>query len=406
MTETALAPGAIPAHVPPDLVRDFDIRTDPLFQGDPHAGLASLRSERPMFFTPRYGGHWVVTDGQAIREIYMDPDRFSATVSQSVDPDLRGSPSVPMGVDPPVHTKYRRLINVAFSPRFMEGLADDIRAFAIELIENVRERGECDFAREVAEPFPVTIFLRLAGLPTSELPTFREWIKAQFHADTVEEQFAALAKVVDYLAGVVRERRANPGDDVYSTILQGEVDGRPLTDEEMTSIALTIFAGGLDTVLNLMSFIVRFLAEHPAHRQQLVDDPGLIPEAMEELMRRHGIASLFRAVTRDQEFRGVRLKAGERVWLHTALMGLDESLTPDALSVDFHRPQKHNTIFNVGPHHCPGAYLARLELRIFFDEWMKRIPDFRLKPGAQFKILTGNSMGPTTMPLEWNVKGA
>jgi cytochrome P450 len=389
----------IPSHVPPALVVDFNVRTDPLFQGDPHAGLHSLQSRKPMFFTPHLGGHWVVTDGRVVSEIFSDTERFTAHTS--LDGTTEETVQIPMGLDPPEHRKYRRLLDPGFSPRVVNGLSDSIRVLAIELIERVHAAGACEFVSEIAEPFPVTIFLRLVDLPLEDLPRFRQWAKTLFHDSDPTRSVEAIAMIAGYLGGVIQQRRAKSGTDMLSRLLEGQVDSRPLSDAELVSIMFTIFGGGLDTVLNAMSFIIRFLANNPGHRQQLLDDPSLIPRALEELMRRHSIASLFRAVKHDMEFHGVQLKAGDRLWCSTIMIAMDESLVPDSLRVDFSRPEGRNPIFGVGPHHCPGRYLARLELRVFLEEWLRRIPHFSVATQAALPVLTGPSMGLASLPLRW-----
>jgi cytochrome P450 len=395
---------AIPDHVPQDLVVDFDIRTDPIFQGDPQAGLYSLRGRTPMFFTPRSGGHWVVLDGGAMTEVYQDTERFTAKGSLERAPD--GAVQIPMGLDPPELLKYRVLLARLLSARAMNELADSIRSLAIELIDRVRDNGACEFVSEVAELYPVTIFLRQVDFPLSELPRFRRWAKAMFHDPDPAKNAEAVFNITNYLSATIKDRRGTHGTDLLSQLLQSQVADRALNGEEMLSIMFTIFGGGLDTVVSTLSFIIRFLAGSPAHRDQLIAEPALIPQALEELMRRHSITSLFRLAKHDMEFHGVRLRAGDRLWCSTVMIGLDEKRIPEPLTVDFHRAKAGNPIFGVGPHHCPGRYLARLELRIFLEEWLRRIPHFAVEPNSVIPILTGPAMGLGRLPLRWNHRAA
>lgn len=178
---------------------------------------------------------------------------------------------------------------------------------------------------------------------------------------------------------------------------------RPITHSEVLGECSNALFGGLDTVAGTMGFFARFLAENPAHRQQLIDDPALIPDAIEELMRRFSIPLISRRVTQDLELDGVQMKAGDLVILETCLHGLDERAWLEPMTVDFKRCPRDHMAFGSGIHKCPGANLARSELVIFLEEWLRRIPNFSIKPGDKAMTACGAVMGMLRLPLVWPV---
>jgi cytochrome P450 len=178
-------------------------------------------------------------------------------------------------------------------------------------------------------------------------------------------------------------RRQQPTDDLLSKILYAKVGGEPIDERMAVGMATLALSGGLDTVKNMLGFCAKFLAQSAAHVKQLVDDPELIPHAVEELFRRHGVSNTARVIRKEREFCGVTLKEGDQIQGVSALVGLDEETVPNPLVVDFSRPAPipHATFGN-GPHRCPGAILAKREVMVWLQEWLPRIPEFRIKDGT------------------------
>jgi cytochrome P450 len=202
----------------------------------------------------------------------------------------------------------------------------------------------------------------------------------------------------------VAQRKAKPGNDAISAIANGTVDGRPLTDTEIFAMCSVVLFGGLDTVAAMLGLIAKFLAEHPGHRKQLIDEPGLIPAAVEELLRRHHLVNIARVAARDFVYKGIEFKQGDAVLTPTPLAGLDDRVYADPLAVDFHRKGPPNLVFGRGVHQCIGSYLARTELKVFIEEWLKRIPDFHIKPGGKVEMRGGRVHTVAHLPLAWEVK--
>ncbi len=208
-----------------------------------------------------------------------------------------------------------------------------------------------------------------------------------------------------YVNKLIQERRAHPGTDVISKALISEVFGRPVNDAEAFGIVNAYLGGGFDTVQAMMGWFAKFLAESPGHRKQLVEEPSLIPRAIDEMLRRFSISNIARVMRDDVTYKGVDMKSGEQILLPAILYSFDETIFKDPFTVDFRRPDaKMHMTFSNGVHKCPGQSLGIAQLKIFLDEWLKRIPDFRIKSGTVPKTATGIVHGVTEMWLEWDVK--
>lgn len=391
----------IPAHVPPDLVRDVDLYNLAGADEDVHLAWKKVQDENPdIFYTPRYGGYWVVTRAALLDQIWPDHERFS---SRHISiPRIEGAPAqLPIETDPPIHQYFRAPVSVALSPKAVRSLTDRARNLAVELIERLRPKGGCEFVHEFAAHLPMEIFLSIVELPSKD----REWLIARAEIMTrggqVEAKQQALGEVFGYLEKWIRERREHPGEDLLSRILQIQVGDRPITHQEALSECALVLFGGLDTVAGTMGFIARFLARNPEHRRRLVREPDLIPKAVEELLRRHSIPTISRVLTRDVAIGGVTMKAGDFVQLTTVLHGLDERAWPNPLEVDFDRDVHAHMAFGKGVHKCPGSNLARSEIRVFLEEWLKRIPEFSIAPGQRPVTATGSVAGVLHLPLVW-----
>ena len=395
----------IPAHVPRDRVRDVDLYNLPGADVDVQAAWQRVQEQSPaVFFTPRYGGYWVIARADLLEQVWPDHERFSSIGAIGI-PRIPGAPAqLPIESDPPVHQYFRTPINFSMAPRAVQLLSDRARGLMVALIEKLRPRGECEFVADVAAHVPMEVFLTIVDLPGDD----REWLiertQIMTRGGVASLKQQALQEIFGYLGKWLDERTARPGNDLISRILQIKVGDRPITREEALSECALVLFGGLDTVAGTMSFIARHLAEHPEHRRQLAADPALIPKAIEELLRRYSIPTVGRILTQDVTLDGVTLKAGDSVQLTTCFHAVDEKLWPDALSVHFdRRVTEHLMSFGKGAHKCPGSNLARAELRMFVEEWLRRIPEFSVKPGDRAITATGAVAGVLRLPLVWPV---
>ncbi|MDB5432683.1 MAG: cytochrome [Caulobacter sp.] len=397
---------AVPDHIPQDLVRDVDFFNLPGADADIHLAWRALQQSGPdVFWTPRNGGHWIATRAEDIEAIQLDHERFSMAQLSLPRTDMAGgAPAIPISLDPPHHWPFRKLLQPAFLPRAVDRLEEGVRATAIRLTEALAPLGRCEFVGDFATQLPITVFMDMMDLPHADIERIRPLADAATRSPDPAERRKASGGMAMYVMNYVKERRENPGDDLISFISKGEVEGRQMTFEETMSMAVLLMFGGLDTVASMLGFVARFLAENPAHRRQIIDEPANISNAVEELIRRHGLVNTTRLITQDFEFKGAPLRKGDQIQLPNALAGLDERRIDDPLTVDFHRerPIKH-AAFGNGPHTCPGAILARRELKVFLEEWLKRIPDFEIEPGKRPTYAVGMVNTVTSLPLVWKV---
>ena len=282
----------------------------------------------------------------------------------------------------------------------MQALQTQIRTLCIELIEGLRD--ECEFVSDFAKRLPIVVFLRLVDLPLDDREYLLQLTETSVRG-TPEQRSSVYQELYAYVQKWIAERRARPGDDLFSKIVNARIDGKPMSPEDTFGMLANVLFGGLDTVAASLSFVTRWLAEHPEAQRELRENPGLISAAEEEFYRRFGIPNTARFITHDLEYRGLQFKRGEQIMIPKVLHGLDERRYPDPLEVDFHRKHLPHAAFGDGPHRCPGSFLARQELRIFLEEWLRRIPEFRIKTGERVETSSGMVNGVLYLPLVWKL---
>lgn len=393
-----------PEHVPGDLVRDFDFYNLPQmvngYTDDVHACWKSVQDTFPrMFWTPHHGGCWVLTRYQDMFDMVLQPGVFSNRDNQI--PQGKAPFLIPVNLDPPQHTAFRKLVQPFFSPANLNRVTELARSTAIGIIEQLQPRGRCEFVADFAGVMPIAAFLTLVNLPLDDLHYLREL--ATRLGSTDPRSPASWAEMGAYVRNVIEDRRARPReDDLFSALHLAEVDNRRLDEEEIFNTALLFTAGGLDTVVSQMSFDAAFLATSPAHRRELIEHPERIDHAIEELFRRFGVSNLARQAAQDAEFLGQTIRAGDAIMLPFPIAGLDETVNPDPMTVNFQRKGIKHLLFSSGPHLCIGNRLAKREIRIFLEEWLKRIPDFSYAPGTAPKMTAGLVNGIEEMELVWD----
>jgi cytochrome P450 len=416
MDDAGLSPLAPrPAHVPAAAVYDFDMFLDPGLLADPHERVRRILAEAPpVFWTPRNLGHWVAMGHDAVFEVARDWERFSSeflpraqleAMLGALPPDFPHIPRVrPITLDPPDHGKYRAPLASTFGPKSIRALTEEIRALAARLIDAVADDGACDFIAAVAEPLPVLVFLKLMGLPAERLAEFRVLVHQVLAPGMLDPMEGAMRmrSVADAIGDVIRARRDDPKDDLISLLWATEIDGQPMTLEIMEDFAVLLFLAGLDTVINAMGHAVRHMAAHPELQAKLRAEPSLIPEAVEEMLRRYSFVTLNRRVTEDMDFFGWKLLEGDRIMFSLAGAGLDPAHWPQPEAFDLERPDKAHIAFGAGPHRCLGSHLARLELQLLYAELLARLPAFRLDPDEPPVFRAGNILAVESLPLRWD----
>jgi cytochrome P450 len=294
-----------------------------------------------------------------------------------------GRPLIPLMLDGDDHTKYRKLLDPLFAPKVVAQLATRVRALADQLIDGFVADGTVELYNAFCEPLPSMVFLTLLGLPLDDLD-FLIWFKNGIIRPTDDDhRVAANTKMIEYLYAELDRREASgePGDDLIGGFITAEVDGETLTREDVIDITFLLVLAGLDTVAASLSCIIDWLARHPDQRQRILDDPGILPAAIEELMRfETPVVAGGRYATADFVIAGEKVKAGDELTVCWAAANLDPAGFDDPLTVDFDRAAKRHIAFASGFHRCLGSHLARMELTVILGALHERIPDYALDP--------------------------
>jgi cytochrome P450 len=395
-----------PAHVPPELVIPFSFHDQPGMDVDPFAVYAALRDMPRAFYTFSYNqrpnGAWVLTRAEDIRHAYQTPDLFSSKGGAGFF-QLAGEDwdMIPLELDPPQHTAYRALLNPIFAPAKINALDAGVRETAVTLISVLAANKGCEFMTAFGRPFPISVFLRLLGLPQEEAPKFVGWEAELLHSPTREEQAAGARKIIDYLMEAIEDRRANPRDDLITFCVGAEVGGRKLTPPEIIGICFLLYVGGLDTVASSLGFFFKHLAENQEAQMMLRNDRSLIPNAIEEMLRAFSVVISHRQLTRDAEFAGVAMKKGEWVMLGDMIANRDPHEFPDPDTLDLGRSPNRHVAFAYGPHRCVGSHLARREFVVALNEWFDRVPPFSIAPGSRPVTHGAPVLGVDELKLVW-----
>jgi cytochrome P450 len=392
-----------PAHLAEAHIVDFDyLHPAGLAASDIYTVLKPLHALPDILWTPRNGGHWIVTRSEDVRWVRERHEIFSH--GEFGIP--RGAMNVmmpPVTVDPPYHARFRAVLNPAFTPGAVRGLEDHARTVAAELINELAARGRCEFVADFARVMPVIVFLKIMGLDTGRRDEFVKWALGYTSAKDQATKDDSAAKVAAFLAEELDARERQPGDDLLSRIVAWRKNPRFGDESEVLGMAIVSFIGGLDTLSNLMSFAAQHLASNPAARRQLIADPALIAPAVEEYIRRHGLTMTGRLIRQDVIRKGVTMPRDDMLLVIDPLAGIDERAYHDPLTIDFTRPNATYDSFGNAEHKCIGEHLARMELGVFLEEWLKRIPDFAVDPGLPAVTYSGPVIGMSQLGLVWDV---
>jgi cytochrome P450 len=394
-----------PANVPAELAFEFDMFQLPqAYSDDVHGYWKAVQDQfPPIFWTPAYGGHWVITRAEDIRTITSDIERFSnkePLIPKGVRPKL-----IPVQLDPPEHGPFRKILMPYFTPKALVDIEKSVRDVAVRIIDELRPAGGCEFVTDFAGVMPIIVFMHILGLPQEDGPSLRRWVQ-MISGNNGSEATSARAQagwshINAYLKEVIEKRKVTPAPGLMNDIVHAKVDGRALTDAEILSMGQIVVAGGLDTVVTVTSFVAHHLATHAEHRIYLREHPERLNEAVEEFVRRFAPSNLGRSVAADTTYKGLEMRKDEQVMVPFPLFGLDDKIHADPLKVDFSRQSSQHAAFGSGVHMCVGAALARREIRIFLEEWLARIPDFRVRPGTKPSFVTGVVNSISDLHLEW-----
>jgi cytochrome P450 len=396
---------AIPENVPPELVIDFDFfKVEEMGFEDVQLAWATLHNGPDIVWTPHNGGHWIATRAEDIEEMQIDHEHFSHR-QFTIPRNEIDQYALPLGLDPPVHTPFRRSIMPVFQPRNIKKLEAVARDTARELVAKIAPRGKCEFIEEFAKVLPINVFLGMVDLPFEHREFLLPWAEIMVRSPDAAARDEVFVNMQQYLTPYIDARMANPGDDVISLVINSDVGGRKPTREEVFGMSTLLLFGGLDTVASQLGFIAHYLARNPDQQRELVEHPEIHAKATEELLRRYSLPNTARVLTKDYVYKGLQFRKNDLIQMPKSLYGMDDRKNRDPLTVDFYRKPSEvkHAAFGGGVHVCPGAVLARREIMVFMDEWLPKIRNFRLQADKSAVIKSGPVNGVTELHLEWDV---
>jgi cytochrome P450 len=383
---------------------------DPEFALDPHSTYAELRKRCPVGRSEAYGSFYVVSTYEDIDYVIHNPDTFSSYPADTPPPPTHQRPLPPFEVDPPDHRHYRRIVDPLFGPKRMSALETQLREAARHLVQELVNRGECDFIATFAQPFPSAAFLSLLGMQAdgplrSQLCA---WVEQILHAttggdsdgmDRTAVRVSAARALRSFLSEVLDAGRDQPGT-IFSELFSAKFAGeRDLSREEVLDFTYLLVLAGIDTVTTALGFSFMHLGRRPDLQDQLTADLRKIPSAIEELLRFESAVHPSRTVVASCTLRGVALNPGDRIVIPYASADRDEAEFDQADEIILDRSPNRHFAFGGGSHRCLGSHLARLEMRVAFEEILGRIPCFSIPDGVPIKAFGGQTRSLTSLPF-------
>ncbi|MGC9960332.1 MAG: cytochrome P450 [Acidimicrobiales bacterium] len=389
-----------------DWAQDFDV-LDAGYIDDPFTVWDELRQTCPIAHTNRRGSNWLPTRYADVTAMAHDIERFSSSEvgvipfeGEEPEENLLPYGLPPISVDPPVHSWTRRLLLPWFSHRRVEGYEAMTRELCSGLIDSFLAGGHADAAEDYAQQIPVRVIAHILGVPADLADIFTGWVRDFLEfADDEERRMKAAEGLFMYFVAEVESRRANPGTDLLSELLRAENDGAPVEESIIFGMAMLVLVAGVDTTWSAIGSSLWHLATHEADRKRLTAEPELMPLAVEELLRAYAPVTMARLVTSDVEFNGCPMKAGDKLLMNFPAANRDPAIFKDADKVILDRQHNRHVAFGSGIHRCAGSNLARMELKVALEEWLRRIPEFRLADGAEVLWAGGQVRGPRVLPV-------
>ena len=393
----------LPEHPPvTDWVNDFD-HTDPTWTEDPFPIWETLRAASPVVHTERFLGCYMPTTYQAVKEIAYDTEHFSSrrVIVRDVRPEITAR-APPITSDPPEHKPAKQVLLPPFTPDAMKRLEPRVRAICNELIDEFIDDGGCDAAARYTKHIPVRAIAHMLGIPEKDGDLFIKWIHQILELGIRDdnELMSGVREMTGYFMAHLEQRKLEPGDDLISQLMRAKgPDGQPLSDDHVLGSLRLLLIAGIDTTWSAIGSSLWHLARTPADRERLVAEPELLPTAIEEFLRAYSPVTMAREVMKETTISGCPVKSGNMVLLSFPAANRDPAMFPDADKVVIDRKENRHAAFGLGIHRCVGSNLARMEMTVAIEEWLKRIPDFRLDPAGKVTWSEGTVRGPRQLPV-------
>jgi cytochrome P450 len=385
-----------------DWVHDFD-HTDPRWTENPFPIWDELRNTCPVVHTERFLGVYLPTTYEAVKQVAYDTEHFSSRriIVRSVRPEQTQS-APPITSDPPEHKPAKQLLLPPFTPDAMKKLEPRVREICNELIDAFIDQPSVDAAARYTRHIPVRAIAHMLGIPEKDSDLFIKWIHEILEVGITDDEvlMRAIQEMAAYFSGHIEARKTNPTDDLITSLMNAkDKEGKPLSDVHVLGSLRLLLIAGIDTTWSAIGASLWHLARTPADRQRLVAEPELIPTAVEEFLRAYSPVTMAREVMKETTVAGCPVKPGNMVLLSFPAANRDPAMFPDADKVIIDRKENRHAAFGLGIHRCVGSNLARMEMTVAIQEWLKRIPDFRLDPAGVVKWSEGTVRGPRQLPF-------
>ncbi len=395
-----------------DWATDYDI-FDPQYVKNPFPIWDELRENCPVAHSERWGGSWMPTSYEDIFNIARDVQHFSSrnvlVAPAGPPPDEAGAEAAaafqvgapPITSDPPVHTWARRLLLPPFSTKAIARWEPETRELCRSLVAGFIGNGRADAAADYAQQIPPRVIASMLGISKDMANTFTDWVRGflEFGLTNADIRGEAARAILGFLRERIEERKEQPGDNLISYLLESQVDGRPVPEPHVLGTCFLLLVAGIDTTWSSIGSALWHLAQHPEDRARLVNEPERVPVAVEELLRAYSPVTMARVVAEDVEYAGCKMSAGDRVLMSFPAANRDPDKFPDADKVIIDRAENPHIAFGVGIHRCAGSNLARMEMRVSIEEWLARIPKYRLEDPDAVTWAGGQVRGPRSMPV-------
>jgi cytochrome P450 len=402
---------AVNRHPPvTDFATDFD-HTDPTWVSNPFPIWDELRTTCPIAHSDRYGGTWLPVTHEHVSAIAYDTENFTsrAVVVSEVRPGPMDLPA-PIGVappitsDPPFHAMARRLLLPAFAPRKVDALEPFTRQLCNDLLDALEGKDIVDAAVEYAQHIPLRVIAKMLGFPAEDADYFRHVIHLILEegitvTEDDDERLVEGQALDAYFDNQIADHVANPRDDLTTFLLEAELDGNKLMHEHVRGTMLLILVAGIDTTWSAIGSALWHLAHNPEDLKRLAAEPDLMPFAIEEMLRAYAPVTMARLVAQDVEIGGCPMKEGDWVLLPFPAANRDPEFFDRADEVIIDREENRHAAFGLGIHRCLGSNLARMELRVAVEEWVKRFPNFELADPSAVTWAAGQVRGPRSIPV-------